>query len=255
MIKDKNVAWKLCEVEIPVQHMSGIGITTIAGSSSATTSGITYVSSLSYTTTSISGIDAITGITTTTGTTTVVTGVTGSVEAAAFTSLGAGNPVISDHSVGAAEVMSMKIGADGDEVYHNWRIPPDMNRDKEFDWRVIFSTASTDADTPTFTLDYQGVADGTAVADITADEETTWSGAVSTTANALEVPDWTRTDSGSYIASTDSHIKLRLTCTYTGGASADEIEVMALALRYEKKSTNDTNFRDVIETAPLDENY
>lgn len=171
--------------------------------------------------------------------------------AAANTSQGAGSAIHAAHSVGASEQTVVQIGADGDEVYHFWKIPYDMDIDEPLRWRPIYSHSSTDADVPVWKLDYMGIADGEAIADITTHESTTISGAVSTTANALEIPSWKSTSSESYITSTDYGILIRLECDSLGGASANEIEVFGLEIQYTVKMCDDLNLRHRTSTEPV----
>ena len=150
---------------------------------------------------------------------------------------GTGGAVMAAHSVAASELVIAQVGANGDEFYDVFTIPWDMDIDKPFRWRIIYSHSSTDEDTPTWTFDYQSVAEGEAIADITSHEATTHSGAVSATANALGTTDWVKTSSQSYITSSDIMLKTRVTATDLGGASANEIELFALQLEYTVKAT------------------
>jgi uncharacterized protein YcnI len=156
------------------------------------------------------------------------------------TGQGTGGPVSAAHSVSTSEQTIVQVGAAGDEFYDMFLLPWDINRNYPVRWRLIFTHSSTDADTPTFTFDYEGVAEGEAMADITSHESTTFSGAVSTTANALEVTDWVSTASSTYITSSDIMLKTRVTATNVGGASANEIELIALELEYIVDATRST---------------
>lgn len=166
-------------------------------------------------------------------------------------SQGTGGAVVAAHSVAASELTDVQAGADGDEIYHLYRLPWDFDRGQDFRWRVIYSHSSTDADTPTFTFDYMGRAEGEAIADITSHEATTWSGAVSTTANALGLTDWVSTNSASYLASTDYCMLCRLTTTYLGGASANEIEMFGIEIEYTVNATSTDGRRHTTEFEPV----
>jgi len=167
------------------------------------------------------------------------------------TGQGTGGPVSAAHSVSASELTDVLVGANGDEFYHFYRIPWDMDLGKNFRWRVIYSHSSTDADTPVWTFDYMGIAEGEAVADITSHEATTSTQTVSTTANALGLTDWVTTNSTSYITSTDHAILMRWTSTSLGGASADEIELFGFEIQYTINATASDGRRHTTEFEPV----
>ncbi len=160
-----------------------------------------------------------------------------------------GGAVNAAHSVGASEQTIVQVGAATDEFYDMLIIPWDMDIDHPIRWRLIFSHSSTDADTPTFTFGYMGRAKGEAVADITSHEDTTFSGAVSATANAIGVTDWVPTASQSYITSSDILLITRLAATNLGGASANEIELIGLQLEYTVKATD--AYRHTTDNEPV----
>lgn len=164
---------------------------------------------------------------------------------------GAGGAVNTAHSVAASEQVVVPVGAKDDEFYDMFLIPWDMDIDHPLRWRLVFSHSSTDADTPTFTFDYMARAEGEAIADVTSHESTTFSGAVSTTANAIEVTDWVETTSQSYITSSDILLLIKLTATNLGGASADEIELIGLQLEYTVAATASDNFRHTTDDEPV----
>lgn len=167
------------------------------------------------------------------------------------TGQGAGAPVAAAHSVAASEQTVAQVGAAGDEFYDFWAIPWDMDRDKPLRWRPVFSHSTTTADTPTWKFDYMCIADGEAIADITSHETTTISGAVDTTANALEVWAWTATSSNSYLADADYGILFRLEADDLGGASANEIELFGVELEYTVKMCDDLNIRHTTDNEPV----
>jgi len=171
--------------------------------------------------------------------------------AGANASEGAGGAVQAAHSVTGSELTIVQAGAAGDEIYHLWAFPWDFDRSEPIRWRPIFSHASTTADTPTFKFDYMCRAEGEAILDITSHETTSISGAVSTTEDALEVWDWTATDSPSYVATGDYGMLCRLEVDDLGGASANEIELFALELEYTIKSTAGDNRRHTTTSDPV----
>ena len=171
--------------------------------------------------------------------------------AGANASQGAGGAVHAAHSVGASELTIVQAGAAGDEIYHFWPFPWDFDRSYPIRWRPIFSHASTTADTPTFRLAYMCRADGEAIADVTAHETSTISGAVSTTEDALEVWDWTELTSPSYVAAADYGMLINFSVSYLGGASANEIEIFGLELEYTIRSTTSDNRRHNTNDEPV----
>lgn len=162
----------------------------------------------------------------------------------------AGGVVLAAHSVGASELAIAQIGANSDELYDFWVFPDDFDRTQPIRWRPIFSHSSTTADTPTFTFSYMAIAKGEAILDITGHNDTTISGAVSTTEDALEVWDWTDTGSDDYIASTDYGI-LYSVAVNMGTASSNEIEVFGINLEYTVRSTAADNRRHTTEYEPV----
>jgi len=153
---------------------------------------------------------------------------------------GAGGAVNAAHSVAASELTDVQVGAEADEFYDIFILPEDLNRNYDMRWRLVFSHSTTDEDTPTFTFDYEAVAEGEAIADITSHESTTHSGAVSATANALEVTDWVDIATSTYVTALDILLKTRVTATNLGGAGANEIELLYLELEYIPNPTRAT---------------
>ena len=167
------------------------------------------------------------------------------------TGQGTGAPATAAHSVAASEQTVVPVGATGDEFYDVFMLPWDIDITKPLRWRLIFSHQSTDQDTPTFTFDYMARAAGEAVADITSHESTTFSGAVASGANLVEVTDWVSTSSQSYITSSDSMLFTRVTCTNSGGADPGEIEMIALQLEYTIQATASDNRRHTTDFEPV----
>ena len=75
--------------------------------------------------------------------------------AGVLTSLGAGTPVLVE-LLAAAQIAGMKVGAAGNEIFHCWPIPRDMDRNHPFRVRYLFIHNSTDADEPVFKTFYKG---------------------------------------------------------------------------------------------------
>ena len=153
---------------------------------------------------------------------------------------GAGGAVHAAHSVGGSELAITKIGADGDEFYHFFPIPWDFNRNYDFRFRPIYSDSTTSGVATTWKFKYVGIAEGEAIADIPAGaEELSISNTNSSTANALEIPDWTTVASGTvYVTASDYAILLRLECDTMGtGMSADELELFGVEIEYIVEAT------------------
>jgi len=167
------------------------------------------------------------------------------------TGQGTGGPVSAAHSVGGSEQTIVLVGAQSDEFYDFFPIPWDMDRNEDFKWRVIYSHSTTHADTPTYTFDYMARAEGEAIADISSHESTTFSGAVSTVANALGITDWVATNSSAYITSSDYALLTRLTATYSGGASVDEVELFGIEIQYTINATSSDGRRHTTEFEPV----
>jgi hypothetical protein len=148
-------------------------------------------------------------------------------------SLGAGVPALAEISA-TFEIVGMPL-RDEDEIYHFYPIPWDMDIKQPLRFRVWFIHAATGADTPTFQVDYKGVAKQAAIVDVKAspDESVTLPAhTCSTTNNSLEVTAWAESTSDLFLTSTDFALQLALEITDLGSASNDEIKLMGLEMDY-----------------------
>lgn len=165
----------------------------------------------------------------------VMSGVLDDLTSGVPASLGAGAPVFAEISA-AFEIMGMQIAAAGDEVYHFWPIPWDMEMEQPLRFRVWFVHTSTDGDAPIWKLDYKGVGKQAALSDArsSADENLTFSAhTCSTTANSLEITAWKESTSDARnILTTDFAVLLALECDNLGSASANEIILLGLEVEY-----------------------
>jgi hypothetical protein len=119
-------------------------------------------------------------------------------------SLGAGVPALAEISA-TFEIVGMPL-RDEDEIYHFYPIPWDMDIKQPLRFRVWFIHAATGADTPTFQVDYKGVAKQAAI--------------------------WAESTSDLFLTSTDFALQLALEITDLGSASNDEIKLMGLEMDY-----------------------
>ncbi len=154
-------------------------------------------------------------------------------------SLGGGAAVFQE-IVAAAELSGLAIAADGDEIYHLWKIPWDLDRDQPLQARLWFTHSSTDADDPDWLVELKGLAVGAAPSDAgaTPDEALTFPAlAVSTTADALEKTSWQSTGSNAAIAAADIFMQMMIECNAMVG-SANEISLLGIELAYVVKMTD-----------------
>ena len=151
-----------------------------------------------------------------------------------LTSLGAGTPVMQE-VLAAAQLAGIAINAAGNEVFHFWPIPRDMDRAMPLRARIHFFHASTDGDNPVWKVFYKGIGktDTLTAANSTPDETLTLPAhVVSVNANSLEITNWIKSVSETKIAATDIALLLTVECDGLGSASANEITFMGLELEY-----------------------
>lgn len=162
--------------------------------------------------------------------------------------LGAGAAVFQE-VVAAAELAGLAIGAAGDEAYHLWKLPWDLDRDMPIQARIHFAHAATDADTPDWVIEMKGLAEGEAPSDAgdSPDETLTFAAAaVSTTANALETTVWEETGASPF-DDDDLFAQIMVECNGLGSASADEITFLGIELAYTIKATGESEKRDLTD--------
>ena len=166
-----------------------------------------------------------------------------------MTSLGTGAALLQE-PVAAAQLAGMAIGAAGDEIFHLWKIPSDLDRDKPIQMRIWFSHASTDTDNPDWLISMKGLADGDALSAATSSADATFTFpalAVAAVANALEKTAWKATSATSKLSATDIFAMLAIECNGLGSASADEITLLGIEIAYTIKATGDSQKRDLTD--------
>lgn len=150
-----------------------------------------------------------------------------------------GGPVVAVQA-GAGELGVVQMAAAGDEIATLMPLPPDMKRDAPVAARVWFCHSSTDADTPVFKVLSKFHAKQATLVDIDTSEDklTTFSAhTCSTTAESLEVTDWTDLSWEDYLTDSDVAVGIILECDNLGSASANEIELLGLEIAYEIEAT------------------
>jgi hypothetical protein len=155
------------------------------------------------------------------------------------TSLGAGTRVFGE-PVAAAQLAGLVVNAAGNEVFHYWPIPRDLDRKEPFRVRYHFIHTATDADAPVFKTHYKAISrqEALTAANSTSDEELTHDAhTVSTTANTYEVSTWKKSASHTKLAATDIGILFTFEADNLGGASASEINIFGVELEYVVEAT------------------
>lgn len=160
-------------------------------------------------------------------------------------SLGAGAAIYQE-PVAAAQLAGLQIGAAGDEIFHMWKLPWDMDRDQALAARLWFNHASTDTDNPDWVVSLKGIGIQAALtaATATADGTLTFPAlAVAAVADALEKTSWQKT-SGGIFAATDIFGLIAIECNGLGSASANEITLWGIELAYTIKACGESQSRD-----------
>lgn len=168
-----------------------------------------------------------------------------------LTSLGAGVAVLQE-VLAAVQLAGLAIGAAGDEIFHLWKLPWDLDRDNPIQARIHFAHGTTDADTPDWKVFIKGLAHHEAftAANSSADATLTFPAlAVSTTANSLEKTSWQSTLVTSKLAAADLFAMLAVECNGLGSAGANEITLLGLELAYTIKATGESQRRDMTDVA------
>lgn len=146
--------------------------------------------------------------------------------AGTLTGQGAGTPVWAASGVAASELTGIAIGADGDELYHMFPVPWNMDPQKDVWLRVVFSHDSTDADTPIWQAWGKWVAKQAALTDAKSSGDATvdWAAhTCSTTTGSLERTVWARLGLGSKWTSSDIALILALECGTMSGSAGELI--------------------------------
>lgn len=158
-----------------------------------------------------------------------------------ITGLGAGAPVFQE-AVAAAELGGLAMAAAGDEMYHLWKVPWDLDRDQPVQMRIIFTHSDAETDNPDWLVSLKGLAAGVAISDAadTADETLTFPAlAVTAVANAIEKTSWQSTGANAAIAAADLFVQMAVECNGLGSASANEITLLGVEIAYTIKATTD----------------
>ena len=153
-------------------------------------------------------------------------------------SLGAGAAVFQE-VVAAAEISGLAINQAGDEIYHLWKLPWDLDRDQPVQARIWFTHSSTDTDNPDWVIEMKGLGVGEAPSDAgdTPDETLTFPAlAVAATADALEKTSWQSTGDAPFDAD-DIFAQIMVECNGLGSATGDEITALGVELAYTIKAT------------------
>lgn len=153
--------------------------------------------------------------------------------------LGTGAPTFQE--VSNTNLAGLAINTVGDEFFHLWKIPWDLDRSYPTQMRLIFSHESTDADDPAWNIKLKGLANQVAMSSAasTPDETLTFPAlAVAEVAYALEKTSWQATAIKDAIALADLFVQMAIKCTDLGSASADEITLLGVEIAYVIKATD-----------------
>ena len=156
------------------------------------------------------------------------------------TVLGAGAPVFQE-PLAAAQLAGLAIAAAGDEIFHLWKIPWDLDRSQPIQMRIHFIHSSTDEDSPDWLISLKGIANQAAItaANSSADETLTFPAlAVSTTDDSLEKTSWQSTGPNAAIAAADLFVQMCTECNGAGSAGANEITLLGVEVAYSVKATS-----------------
>lgn len=161
-----------------------------------------------------------------------------------------GAPVFGDLGTTATECMGVSIGAAGDEVATYIPIPWDLDLDRPIEYRVWFTHQATDADTPIWKihmLPRESASEALLpVLDNIASGGTVTCAAVtvSTTADVVEKTAWSPS-TASWFATDDDFLGISVEADDLGSASADEMILIGLEMRYTIKATTTDNARRI----------
>lgn len=153
------------------------------------------------------------------------------------TSLGAGGTVFRE-ALAAAQLSGIQMTT-ADEIFHYWPLPWDLDKDSPIWFRLHFTHDAADLDSPVFKVFVKGIGEGVAIsaANATPDETITITHPVAAVVAGLEVTDWGKSSSHTYIASTDLALLLAVELDALGGATADEITLLGLEICWKVKAT------------------
>ena len=165
----------------------------------------------------------------------------------------AGVPTLGTDPVAVSELVGLQIASAGDEIYTFWPLPWDFDRFQPIRFRLWFTHASTDEDTPDWIVSYKAIAKQAALSDAksSSDEDVAFAAAaVSATQYSLEILNWEESGSDLYIESTDKALLIAVECNGLGSASANEITFYGLEIEYTVGACKDSLVRDITRSAP-----
>lgn len=168
-----------------------------------------------------------------------------SVAATVDTTFGVGTTASleSELSVAASEVKGFAIQAVSAELYHILDRRGDFatcDFTRPIHFQIDWEHGSADADTPTFTLDFKGVAAAEAVSDakVSPDVQLSFAATALAVSGAVNETPWVSSGVQSAWAS-DKKILMAFSCTSLGSASANEIKLLGVRARWTKTLCND----------------
>lgn len=160
-----------------------------------------------------------------------------------------GAPIAGDFGTTATECWGISIGAAGDEIATYIPIGWDWDvLENPLEFRVWFTHQSTDADAPIWKVHLLPRTAGSEallpVLDNATEVVTAAALTVSTTADVVEKTVWKASTVGTFVAA-DNFLGISVECDDLGSASADEIILAGLEIRYTVKATTADNTRRV----------
>lgn len=167
-------------------------------------------------------------------------------DATQIASLGAGAAIYQE-ILAAAQIAGLQINQAGDEIFHNWKLPWDLDREKPIAARIYFAHASVGStDNPDWLVKLKGwkADEALSAATATPDETLTFPALAVSAANpSLELTAWQKTGVNPFDAD-DLFALMAIECNGLGSASADEISLLGIELAYTVKATGDSTKRD-----------
>lgn len=147
--------------------------------------------------------------------------------------LGTGVPVFIALGVAGSEEVGIQIGASGDEIYFRELLTSFMflNRAEDIQARIWFEAANAGDTAIDWTLAVKGEAAGELGTDAAASPDGSITYAAHTSTVGTQSTEWAALAVGGLFTD-DDWLKLVVTCTDIGTASANELFFQALELRY-----------------------
>ena len=146
----------------------------------------------------------------------------------------AGDPLFQE--ISTFGLTGIALAADGDAIAYLEQAPYDLDTRHQVRVRVIWSTSSTDVDTPLFTVTYSALASAAAiVAPATALTTDIVASTAPGAANTIEATSWGIIAKNT-ISDTALWLNWLVTCTTISG-SANELSLLGLEIRYSPRKT------------------